>query len=385
MPGPICTWEGDYDVNDGTSCKMPSQIPGPMARRLPHIWERGEAVFEAYEKARLLAPAAVVRKTGYELGQVLKGLLPGLLQTLIILAATTTLGAVAGGVIGFFFGGAGAAPGAVIGGEIGLDIGTAVLSWLGLAFLAVAIVQGFGELWTTLSAGLRRAWAAPESPEKEYPHEIDGAANELADATGIFILLILQGIVAWVFAKAGIRATKGALAAGRALSTAGSDVAAGEAVAALVKELRASKIGSGFADWVEQNWSRLRDDPKLRMQSRPSVEGAPGATENVRARGGDTPEPRWSETKAKSATENAQAHWEKHRTEFPEYKNSQEYVQGAGDFASNPPPGTLTKVRPNGDTMLYQSSTNTFVVRAANGVPRTMFRPTDGINYWNKQ
>jgi hypothetical protein len=277
MPGPICTWERDYDVNDGTSCKMPSQTPGPMVRRSPNIWERGEAVLEAYEKARLLAPAAVVKKTGYELGQLLKGLLPGLLQTLIILAATTALGAVAGGVIGFFFGGVWAAPGAVIGGEIGLDIGTAVLSWLGLAFLAAVIVQGFGELWAILSAGIKRAWAAPESPEKQYPHEIDGAANELADAVGIFVLLILKGIVAWVFGKAGIRATKGALAAGRAVSTGGSDVAAAEAVAALAKQLRASKLGSGFADWVEQNWSRLKDDSRLRFRERPSADGGSGA------------------------------------------------------------------------------------------------------------
>jgi hypothetical protein len=258
---------------------MPSQIPGPMASRSPSILERGEAVFEAYEKARVLAPAAVTKKTGYELGQLLKGLLPGLLQTLIVLAATTTLGAVAGGVIGFFFGGVGAAPGAVIGGEIGLEIGTAVLSWLGLAFLAAAIVQGFGELWTTLSVGIKRAWAAPESPEKEYPHEIDDAANALADAVGIFVLLILQGIVAWVFGKAGIRATKGALAAGRTVSTAGSDVAAAEAVGVLVKQLRASKLGSGFADWVEENWPRLRDDPKLRIQPRPPVGDGPGVAD----------------------------------------------------------------------------------------------------------
>jgi hypothetical protein len=271
MPGPICTWERDYEVNDGTSCRMPSQTPGPIVNRSHHVWERGEAVFEAYEKAYLLAPAAVARRTGYALGQILKSLLPGLLQALIVLAATTSIGAAAGAVIGFFFGGVGAAPGAVIGGELGFDIGTAVLSWLGLAFLAVVIVQGFGELWATISRGVKRAWAAPESPERQYPHEIDAAANDFAEAVAILVLLILQGIVAYVFAKAGIKATKGALTTGRAVGSAGADVAAADAVAALIKQLRASKLGSGFADWVEENWPRLRDDPKLRWQPRDPI------------------------------------------------------------------------------------------------------------------
>src|SRR5207247_1538623 len=105
------TWDGNYDVEDGTSCKMPSEPPGPKERSSPGLWTRGEALYEAYERAQVLAPAAVYEKTGYALGQLLKDLLPGLLQTLIILGATTAVGAVAGGVIGFFFGGAGAAPG----------------------------------------------------------------------------------------------------------------------------------------------------------------------------------------------------------------------------------------------------------------------------------
>jgi hypothetical protein len=34
---------------------------------------------------------------------------------------------------------------------------------------------------------------------------------------------------------------------------------------------------------------------------------------------------------------------------------------------------------------LYDSKTNTFGVKDANGAPRTMFRPKDGMDYWNKQ
>jgi len=41
--------------------------------------------------------------------------------------------------------------------------------------------------------------------------------------------------------------------------------------------------------------------------------------------------------------------------------------------------------RPNGDTLLYQASTNTFAVVARNGSPRTMFKPADGPAYWAEQ
>jgi hypothetical protein len=268
MPGPINTWDANYEVDDGTSCRMPSRSPGPTEHRSPNMLARAEALYDAYERAQVLAPAAVLQKTGYALGQLLKGLLPGLLQTLIILAASTVLGAVAGGVIGFFFAGAGAAPGAVLGGELGLEIGTAVLSWLGLAFLAVAIVQGFGELKAELSAGVKRAWAAPEYPDCEYPHQIEKAAHDFANAAGILLLLILKGIVAWVFKRAAVGATEAALATGNSIRAAGSEAAAGEAVGAVVAQLRVSRLGSGFADWVEENWPRLRDDPRLRFEVR---------------------------------------------------------------------------------------------------------------------
>ncbi|MGN6317219.1 DUF637 domain-containing protein [Trinickia sp.] len=93
----------------------------------------------------------------------------------------------------------------------------------------------------------------------------------------------------------------------------------------------------------------------------------------------------WSSTGSSSAVENAYGHWDKHMSEFPEYQNAVQYVQGAQDFVSSPPPGTLIKTRPNGDTLLYNPSTNTFAVKTIDGAPRTMFRPQGGMSYWNKQ
>jgi RHS repeat-associated protein len=92
----------------------------------------------------------------------------------------------------------------------------------------------------------------------------------------------------------------------------------------------------------------------------------------------------WSATSTQSASENARSHWAKHANEFPEYSSEYQYIKAANEFVTNPPPGTLSKVR-GGDTLLYNPSTNTFAVRNPNGAPRTMFRPTLGINYWNLQ
>jgi hypothetical protein len=245
---------------------MESRLPGPVEKRSPWVWERGEALFAAYERALILAPAAIYRQTGYALGEVLKGLLPGLIEMLVIVVATTTIGAAAGGVIGFFFGGAGAAPGAVVGGELGFDVGLAALTWLGVAFLAVAMVQGAAGIWNRVSLGVKQAWEAPEYPDREYPSQIERAAAQLADAAGMLMLLLLQAVVAWVLKRAAMGATQSALRTAGAAKTIGSEAAADAAVGELVSKLRASKLGGDFATWVEDNWPKLRDDPRLRMR-----------------------------------------------------------------------------------------------------------------------
>nr|WP_208413305.1 RHS repeat-associated core domain-containing protein [Xanthomonas cannabis] len=93
----------------------------------------------------------------------------------------------------------------------------------------------------------------------------------------------------------------------------------------------------------------------------------------------------WTSTAQRSHVRNAFEHWNAHRTEFPEFQNARQYVEGTRDFFANPPPGTLTKTRPNGDVLQYNPATNTFGVQTADGVPRTMFRPKQGMIYWNKQ
>lgn len=100
----------------------------------------------------------------------------------------------------------------------------------------------------------------------------------------------------------------------------------------------------------------------------------------------------WTVGKAGSMENNAVGHWTKHGTEFPELPSLAQYTEAAQNFVVVPPIGTLTKTAKNGDVLLYDVGSNTFAVRVADGVPRTMFRPdpaTHGfqsnIDFWNSK
>ena len=66
-------------------------------------------------------------------------------------------------------------------------------------------------------------------------------------------------------------------------------------------------------------------------------------------------------------------------------RSPEDYLAKVEAFTAKPPSGTETAKRPNGDTLLYQASTNTFAVVARDGTPRTMFKPTTGADYWAEQ
>lgn len=93
----------------------------------------------------------------------------------------------------------------------------------------------------------------------------------------------------------------------------------------------------------------------------------------------------WSSNKDRSSLENVYGHWQKHKAEFPEFLNAKQYADGAKTFMHNSPTGTLVKQRRNGDILKYHPESNTFGVMDSSGVPKTMFRPSDGIDYWSLQ
>ena len=91
----------------------------------------------------------------------------------------------------------------------------------------------------------------------------------------------------------------------------------------------------------------------------------------------------WSEGKEGSSVKNAFRHFKDHGSDFDDVNNSVQYVNKAHEFLNNPPSGALRKTRTNGDVLIYHPPTNTFGVRQADGTPRTFYKPTDGIKYWN--
>jgi len=66
-------------------------------------------------------------------------------------------------------------------------------------------------------------------------------------------------------------------------------------------------------------------------------------------------------------------------------RSAEDYLAKVRAFTATPPRDAETAKRPNGDTLIYQASTNTFAVVARDGTARTMFKPDDGPAYWADQ
>ncbi len=94
--------------------------------------------------------------------------------------------------------------------------------------------------------------------------------------------------------------------------------------------------------------------------------------------------PLWTSTRKLSAQENAQKHFERDGQDFGA-RSVDEFVTKAHNFVSRPPKGTLTIVRPNGDTLFYDPKDNVFAVTTRSGAPRTLFKPDNGPEYWQEQ
>lgn len=94
--------------------------------------------------------------------------------------------------------------------------------------------------------------------------------------------------------------------------------------------------------------------------------------------------PLWSSNRKYSTEENARYHFERHGPEFGAQSHD-DYMAMVHGFIHSPPDGTLTLKRNNGDTLFYDAKDNVFAVMTKKGAPRTMFRPDDGMAYWERQ
>ncbi len=94
--------------------------------------------------------------------------------------------------------------------------------------------------------------------------------------------------------------------------------------------------------------------------------------------------PMWSASRRYSADENARRAFARNGEAFGA-DTVDEFVGKAHDFVGKPPKGTLTLTRNNGDRLLYDPKSNVFAVMSRAGAPRTMFKPDEGMAYWEEQ
>jgi pyocin large subunit-like protein len=94
--------------------------------------------------------------------------------------------------------------------------------------------------------------------------------------------------------------------------------------------------------------------------------------------------PMWSASKKYSAEDNAEYAFRKNGQAFGAH-DVDDFVKKAHAFVEHPPKGTLTLTRANGDTLFYDPKANVFAVASKAGAPRTMFKPDEGMAYWEEQ
>ena len=268
LPGPTCAWSQSLLVDNGSSALGAGCPRGPVdGAAAGHasefdprtLWRRAAAVREACSIGLARAPQAIVRETGLDdLPALAKGLLEGALAMLAGVGASAALGGTVGGAVGAVLGGVGAVPGAVVGAQFGMDAGVAVLGWIGLGFLAVAIGRGLGEVSGMAVRAVGQAWAAEGTAQRS--EDVEAAGQWLADAVGRLMRVIVMAVVARLAAAQTVGATA------RASATAEELYAA----------LRQSRLGAGFADWVAANAERLLGNPRLRMHNEVGGTGGKG-------------------------------------------------------------------------------------------------------------
>ncbi|MFT4074712.1 MAG: hypothetical protein QM647_04205 [Asticcacaulis sp.] len=153
----------------------------------------------------------------------------------------------------------------------------------------------------------------------------------------------------------------------------------------------AEQVQPAKAPVWSQKSAQTSADP-VEEASMPLVEAAPvsGAPLPIAAQRAQISEtsygdwPLWSKNRKYSADENAHYHFQKHGPEFSA-KSYPDYMAMVHGFIHNPPAGTETLKRSNGDTLFYDPKGNVFAVMTKAGAPRTMFRPDTGAAYWRQQ
>lgn len=94
--------------------------------------------------------------------------------------------------------------------------------------------------------------------------------------------------------------------------------------------------------------------------------------------------PYWAANRTRTAEENAERSFRSNGSAF-QAKSTDDYVAKVHAFVGDPPKGSETLKRANGDLLIYDPKDNIFAVVSREGAPRTMFKPDEGAAYWDEQ
>jgi pyocin large subunit-like protein len=92
----------------------------------------------------------------------------------------------------------------------------------------------------------------------------------------------------------------------------------------------------------------------------------------------------WAANSRHTAEDNARYQFDKRGADFG-LTDFKAFVSKADAFVARPPRGVLKMERSNGDVLLYDPTSNVFAVADKSGAPRTMFKPSDDLAYWDAQ
>ncbi len=93
---------------------------------------------------------------------------------------------------------------------------------------------------------------------------------------------------------------------------------------------------------------------------------------------------RWAANSKHTADDNAHYQFDKRAADFG-ISDFKAFVSKADAFVARPPDSVLKMERSNGDVLFYDPRSNIFAVADKTGAPRTMFKPPEGVAYWDEQ
>ena len=210
--------------------------------------ERTRAVYEAVVLSGRDTPFALFQETGLQMHPALEDALPTISLAAAVLAVTISAGGDAGKSLAAMADEAGEAPMAAAGAGADFDAATALLEFLNLKFLADHLSAKLVAGTQVAALAVERAWDSIDDPVQR-DIQIDSAASQLAEAVALLLRGILHSVVGFLLVRGS-----------GARSGQASDLSAG---------LRRSKLGVGFAEWVDQNRQRILDNPKFRESPAP--------------------------------------------------------------------------------------------------------------------